>query len=251
MDYLLKCVVKNSNLRLIICDVTNSVKKIVDMQKAELFFAKYLADSIVASSLLSSDLIDQQMINLILKKNENTIIAEANSKLNIRGFIANPQYSDDLNVIFDDFIYIKDLGLKEKFSSRYKFEEKSFEENLNKFFKDSEQIPIKISLEVSFDNKGNIDKALGTMLTVFPNYNNDDIERMNSFENEKEIENIEILEKKSIQFKCGCNTKKIIKTLSIIDKKELENLFDKDFVEVECNFCRKKYKIRKEQLKDI
>ncbi|NYV27557.1 Hsp33 family molecular chaperone HslO [Streptobacillus felis] len=59
-------------------------------------------------------------------------------------------------------------------------------------------------------------------------------------------EDIEILEKSNVTYECDCNKKYMERALDVaLTKEEKEEIIKEDgFIEIECNFCGKKYKIK-------
>lgn len=77
-------------------------------------------------------------------------------------------------------------------------------------------------------------------------------EDMSSEDNEKLIEEYEILEEKEVGYNCNCDKDKFYRGLITLGKKELNEIFEtQEFLETECHFCGKKYKFTREDFKDI
>ncbi len=152
-------------------------------------------------------------------------------------------------------IVIKDYGIKEKYSSKVSFNnDLSLEENFNEYFKISEQTPIIISTELSFDKKGNIKNAYGYLLSLFPSYDESDVKEMYRLSNNiLEInKDLQIIANGKFAFRCTCNKNKFLKVIRSLGEKEIESLIKSpNECECICNFCKKKYTYSKDELEKL
>lgn len=252
-DYILKGIKKENNLRLIACDLTMSVKKINKLQESSLVNSIMLSELLLSACLMSADFKDDQKITLIVNTIDNTLMAEANAKRHVRGFVASP-YSD-IEIGDNCFLtVIKDYGLKDMFSSKIEMKNKNIIENINDYLSKSEQIPAHVETQINFNKKGKIKKALATYLSVFPDYTKEDIEVFSFYKDniDKLGELIEILDTEEARFKCSCNKTKFKKGIASLPKKEIQKMIDEDKqCETICNFCLKKYVFLEDDLNKL
>jgi len=65
-------------------------------------------------------------------------------------------------------------------------------------------------------------------------------------------EKVRVYEPESIEFKCGCSSEKIETTLVSLGKKELDSIFlERDVIEVNCEFCGKRYDFDKVDVENL
>ncbi len=79
------------------------------------------------------------------------------------------------------------------------------------------------------------------MIDDFLSFDQTDVESIVSkFENSS----LSYLGSKNVKFQCNCSQERFILNLKTISKEELKNLYKEDaFVEIKCDYCRKKYNI--------
>lgn len=178
---------------------------------------------------------------------------------------------------------IKDMGLKEPYVGISTVDTGEIAQDLAYYFYNSEQTPTVIALGVKLKDENTVACAGGYMLQLLPDAEDEfitalenkiqairpmtelmmggmDLERilkllyedMNSEDNEKLVENYEVLEEKEVSYKCDCNKDKFYKGLITLGKEELNKIFaEEEKIEAECHFCGKRYEFKKEDFKDI
>ena len=178
---------------------------------------------------------------------------------------------------------IKDMGLKEPYIGMSPIDSGEIAQDLAYYFFNSDQTPTVIALGVNLKDEKTVACAGGYMIQLLPGAEESFIgaleekinairpltelmmggmdlkrilkllyEDMNSEDNEKMIEEYEILEEKEVSYKCNCDKDKFYRGLITLGKKELIEIFEtEEFLETECHFCGKKYKFTKEDFKDI
>ncbi|MDY4005606.1 MAG: Hsp33 family molecular chaperone HslO [Fusobacterium varium] len=178
---------------------------------------------------------------------------------------------------------IKDMGLKEPYVGMSPIDSGEIAQDLAYYFFNSDQTPTVIALGVKLKDEKTVACAGGYMIQLLPGaeecfigaleekiqairpmtelmMGGMDLKRilkllyedMSSEDNEKLIEEYEILEEKEVSYKCNCDKDKFYRGLITLGKKELNEIFEtQKFLETECHFCGKKYKFTKEDFKDI
>lgn len=178
---------------------------------------------------------------------------------------------------------IKDMGLKEPYIGMSPIESGEIAQDLAYYFFNSDQTPTVIALGVNLKDGKTVACAGGYMIQLLPGAEESFIgaleekinairpmtelmmggmdlkrilkllyEDMSSEDNEKLIEEYEILEEKEVSYKCNCDKDKFYRGLITLGKKELTEIFEtEEVLETECHFCGKKYKFTKEDFKDI
>ncbi|AVQ30197.1 MAG: Hsp33 family molecular chaperone HslO [Fusobacterium varium] len=178
---------------------------------------------------------------------------------------------------------IKDMGLKEPYVGMSPIDSGEIAQDLAYYFFNSDQTPTVIALGVKLKDEKTVACAGGYMIQLLPGaeecfigaleekiqairpmtelmMGGMDLKRilkllyedMSSEDNEKLIEEYEILEEKEVSYKCNCDKDKFYRGLITLGKKELNEIFEtQKFLETECHFCGKKYKFTKEDFKEI
>ncbi|RHG38721.1 Hsp33 family molecular chaperone HslO [Fusobacterium varium] len=178
---------------------------------------------------------------------------------------------------------IKDMGLKEPYVGMSPIDSGEIAQDLAYYFFNSDQTPTVIALGVKLKDEKTVACAGGYMIQLLPGaeecfigaleekiqairpmtelmMGGMDLKRilkllyedMSSQDNEKLIEEYEILEEKEVSYKCNCDKDKFYRGLITLGKKELNEIFEtQKFLETECHFCGKKYKFTKEDFKEI
>lgn len=178
---------------------------------------------------------------------------------------------------------IKDMGLKEPYVGMSPIDSGEIAQDLAYYFFNSDQTPTVIALGVKLKDEKTVACAGGYMIQLLPGAEESFIgaleekiqairpmtelmmggmdlkrilkllyEDMSSEDNEKLIEEYEILEEKEVSYKCNCDKDKFYRGLITLGKKELNEIFEtQKFLETECHFCGKKYKFTKEDFKEI
>lgn len=178
---------------------------------------------------------------------------------------------------------IKDMGLKEPYVGMSPIDSGEIAQDLAYYFFNSDQTSTVIALGVKLKDEKTVACAGGYMIQLLPGaeecfigaleekiqairpmtelmMGGMDLKRilkllyedMSSEDNEKLIEEYEILEEKEVSYKCNCDKDKFYRGLITLGKKELNEIFEtQKFLETECHFCGKKYKFTKEDFKEI
>lgn len=165
---------------------------------------------------------------------------------------------------------IKDLGLKEPYIGETELVSGEIAEDLTYYYAQSEQTPSAVGLGVLMSKDNTVAEAGGFIVQLMPDAPEASIEKLEkNLRNVKSVTDIfkdgnttedllsilledldmQVLEKKNVEFKCDCSASKIETALISIGKKDLKDLIDEGKeVEMGCSFCGKKYIISPEKL---
>jgi molecular chaperone Hsp33 len=178
---------------------------------------------------------------------------------------------------------IKDMGLKEPYVGLSEINSGEIAQDIAYYYYNSEQTPTVIALGVKLKDEKTIAYAGGYMVQLLPDAEDSfidaleekiqairpmtelmaggmDIKRiakllyedMHSENNDKLIEEYEILEEKDVEYSCNCSADKFHRGLITLGKEQLEDIFkEKDDIEAQCHFCGKKYQFTKKDFEDI
>jgi molecular chaperone Hsp33 len=208
-----------------------------------------------------------------------SVIADAKGR--IKGEISNPNvymvYEDTpkkgkLNVSKaignGTLTVIKDLGLKNYFTSQIELISGELGEDFAYYFTKSEQVPSACSVGVLISTK--VISAGSMIIQLLPGCDEITISKLeetlknippittllkdNSLEEILKIvteDDFEILEEKKNKYFCNCSRNRFYKKVKSLDTKTLESFLDEDKIEIICHFCQKKYYFSREEIQEM
>lgn len=207
----------------------------------------------------------------------------ADSQGNVKGYADNPQAMMPPNSVgkldvggvigAGMLTVIKDMGLKEPYSSTIKLTTGEIGDDLTYYFAASEQIPSSVALGVLMERNNTVKQAGGLIIQLMPFTSEEVIAkleekmtRMSSITTLLEEGNtpeqilemvlgdmdLEITDTMPVQFYCNCSKERVEKVLFSLGKKELQDLIDegKD-VELNCHFCNTNYVFTVDELRKL
>ena len=206
---------------------------------------------------------DNDILTLMMKGDGpiNGVTVTADSHGNVKGYVGNP------NVI------IKDMGLKEPYSSQVPLGTSEVAEDLTYYFATSEQVPSAVALGVLMEKNNTVKQAGGFIVQLMPFAEEEVISALEEkiakitsvtdmLEKGMTPEDIlefvlgdlgvEITDKVPTQFYCNCSKERVTKALMGISKAEIKDMINegKD-IEVNCHFCNTNYNFSVEELKKL
>ncbi len=182
---------------------------------------------------------------------------------------------------------IKDIGLKEPYIGSIALVSGEIAEDITTYFYVSEQQNTSVALGVKIADDLSVECAGGMIIQMMPNFSEEAVDALEAVLNdmphmttligetekenkgksqegileallEKIFENIsdefkpEILEYRSLAWKCDCSRERLEEVLMTIGKKELSEIIEEDGkAELVCQFCESKYQFTKEELEEI
>lgn len=186
----------------------------------------------------------------------------ANGKLDVGGVIGNGYLT-----------VIKDMGMKEPYSSQVALQSGEIGDDLTYYFAASEQVPSCVALGVLMEKNNTVKQAGGFIIQLMPFAQEEVIKKLeekistiasvtsmldegNTPEQILELVlgdmELEITEKMPVQFKCNCAKERVEKVLLSLGKKELEEMIaEGEEVKLHCHFCNKDYGFTVEELKAL
>lgn len=166
---------------------------------------------------------------------------------------------------------IKDLNLKEDFTGTVALQSGEIGEDFAYYFAVSEQTPSVVSLGVLVEPDNSVSASGGLLIQLMPDASEEDIEKLEIITKQLRpmselvhegldgeailklyFDDVRILEKKDINFKCPCNKQHMERALATMSKEELKQLIEEDHgCEITCQWCNEKYVFSEEELKTI
>lgn len=212
------------------------------------------------------------------------IVADGNAKGEVRGYVTNPHVDFDLNeqgkldvakaVGAEGYLsVVKDLGLKDYFTGQVPIISGEISEDFTYYYATSEQIPTAVGAGVLINPDHSVLAAGGFIIQVMPGVDEETVtrleEQIQSFSsisslieqgnNPEQIlqhlfgeEEVKILEKLPIVFKCKCSKERIGRAITGLGNEEIKQMIDEDQgAEASCHFCNETYLFTEEDLKDL
>lgn len=168
---------------------------------------------------------------------------------------------------------IKDMGLKEPYSSTIALTTGEIGDDLTYYFAASEQIPSSVALGVLMEKDNTVKQAGGFVIQLMPFTGEEVIgsleeklthmspittllEEGNTPEQilEKVLVDLdmEVNDTMPVRFRCSCSRERVEKVLISLGKKELQNLIDEgQGAELNCHFCNRNYGFTTQELRQL
>ena len=284
-DYLIKAIDKSKNLRLLTITAKDLVQEAQTRHDTWPASSAVLGRSLLAGVLLAgAELTDKEELTIRLLGNGpvGSTIVTAKSDLTVKGYVKNPHIAlppkknghiDVKKAVGEGWLEVtKDLGLKEPYTGQVPIVSGEIAEDIAYYLTKSEQIPSAVGLSVFVNPNNTIGEASGFMLQALPGATDSlitkTIDRINNLPAlstafldgltpEKLApmilgDDIKILEKDEVAFKCDCSKEKYGKILATMKKSQIEAMINEDHgAELTCSFCGNKYHYSEEELKTI
>lgn len=286
MDYIVRATAANSQIRAFA--ITS--KELVETAR------KCHNTSPVATAALGRLLSGGAMMGVMMKGDNDilTIMMKGDGPIHgvtvtadshgcVKGYVGNPNvlipanYAGKLDVGaaigYGTLTVIKDMGLKEPYSSQIPLGTSEVAEDLTYYFASSEQVPSAVALGVLMEKDNTVKQSGGFIIQLMPfagekiiSYLEERIAKITSvtdmLEKGMTPENIltevlgelgvEFTDKTEAKFACSCSREKISEALMGLSKKELAEIInDGEEVEVKCDFCNTAYRFSVSELEKL
>lgn len=286
-DYLIRGIEKEGKFKFVAVNTTGIANTASDKHQTSKTASAALGRSLSAGALMSTMLKNKDdSLTLIIAGDgmAGNILVSANNKGEIKGYIENPAADLPLNSLgkidvggivgHTGFVKtIIDLGMKEAYVGQSEIISGEIAEDIANYFLTSEQTNTAVALGVLVDRDLSIKESGGYMIQLLPGSSEEDIVKLeNSIKNKSSMTElmekmdsleeiiayiledfqIEVLEKKDLEWKCSCSRERTIETLKALGKDQLQTIIEEDGkAEVVCHFCNEKYDFTKAQLEEI
>ena len=288
-DYAVIAVPKREPLRVYVIKATNTVetaRRIHNLSPgATAVLGRALVGAIILSSLVKHATDQKVLLQIEGDGPVGTVVAEADGKGRVRGFVSNPQAEtliketdgrkkfDVASLVGKNGILkvIKELGMGTPYTSVVPLISGEIGQDLAYYFVQSEQIPSAVGVGVLVDKDGTVKQAGGFLVQTLGRMDDKIVEEI-----EKRVKNlppvssmleegkrpediaVEILKYmdpqliglKEIEYYCPCSEEVAKASLLLLSEEEIEDLTKNGPAEVVCRFCGRVYRFSKEQLKE-
>lgn len=285
-DYLVKALAYDGQVRAYAIKSTDTVgeaqRRHYTWPTASAALGRAMTAGVMMGAMLKGD--DKITIKIEGNGPIGVILVDSNAKGEVRGYVTNPQTHFDLNEqgkldvrkavgTEGTLTVVKDLGLREQFSGQVPIVSGELGEDFTYYFVASEQVPSSVGVGVLVNPDNSILASGGFIIQLLPGTDESVItaieERIKSTEpiskliqkglSPEEIlenvlghDNVKILEKMPIQFKCNCSKERFGAAIISLGKDEIQEMIDEDGkAEAQCHFCNEKYQFSKAELEEL
>lgn len=203
-----------------------------------------------------------------------SMIAVSDSFGNVKSYVQNPVVEIPLNkygkldvrgAVGTDGVLsvVKDLGLKEPYVGQVPIVSGEIAEDITNYLATSEQVPTACALGVLVNPDLTVKQAGGYLVEILPFAKDELIDRIEKNINSlpsvttmmeqgmncediamKVLEGLDpnVLDDFKVEYKCDCSRERVEQALISIGEKDLREMSEDEFTEVNCHFCGKNYK---------
>lgn len=284
-DYITKAIAYNDTVRIYAASATNTVNEAQKHHQTWPTATAALGRVLIVGGMMGAMLKGKEKLTIRVKGDGpiGEILVNANAQGKVKGYASNPavhyQYPNGkLDVAKavgskGELQVIKDLGLKEHFTSNVELISGELGEDFTYYFAKSEQTPASVACGVIVETDNTVKAAGGFIVQVMPGIDEEVIGRLEQVlvnlkpvsqmidegytpeDIIKEIvgeEEYTILATSDLMFECDCSKERFSRGLVSLGREELEIIVEEDEkAEVVCHFCRKDYQFSKEDLEEL
>lgn len=285
-DKLIRGLGINDEVRIFALDTTETINEAVRRHGAFPTAAAALGRAMTATVVLGAMLKGDEKVTVTIEGGGpiGAIVADANAKGEVRGYLKNPQVHFDLNehgkldvrraVGSNGYLRVaKDIGLKDNFVGNVELVSGELGEDFSYYFYSSEQVPSIVALGVLVNPDNTIKAAGGLVIQVLPNATEETIDYLTEKASKmtpiskliesglspEEIvddalgeDNWRKIDEMPVEFKCTCSKERFLNAMASLDKEDIKEMIDEDGgAEAVCNFCRNTIWIDKEELESL
>lgn len=286
MSYILRATAKDGEVRIFTAITTEMVEKARRTHNLSPTASAALGRMLTAGSIMGVMLKgDNDTLTLSINGGgeAGNLVVVANSKGNVKGYISNPFVDPPLNskgkldvggaVGSDGTLnVIKDLGLKEPYSSQVPIRTGEIGDDIAYYFTVSEQTPSAVVVGVQVDTDVTIKSAGGLIIQMMPGadplladiitYRLEEIPALSILISDgksgEDILNmlfddmeLKILDKIEVDYVCDCSRERVERALISMGREELESIKEEENIEIQCHFCNTKYSFTKKDIEAL
>ncbi|MBF7017893.1 Hsp33 family molecular chaperone HslO [Staphylococcus durrellii] len=285
-DYIVKALAYDGQIRAYSALTTETVQEAQTRHYTWPTASAALGRTMTATVMMGAMLKGDQKLTVTLDGQGpiGKVIADADAKGNVRGYVTNPQTHFPLNNIGKldvsravgtdgSLTVVKDVGMKDYFSGSSPIVSGEVGDDFTYYFAKSEQVPSSVGLGVLVNPDNSIKASGGFIIQVMPGAKDETINKLEEAINNmtpvsKLIDqglspeellyevlgesNVQILEKLPTRFECNCGHDKFLNAIKGLGEAEINSMIEEDHgAEAECHFCRSKYEYSEEELQAL
>ncbi|MFA8438962.1 Hsp33 family molecular chaperone HslO [Pueribacillus sp. YX66] len=285
-DYLMKALAYDGQIRAYAISSTELVSEAQRRHDTWPTASAALGRALTATTMMGATLKGNDKVTVKIEGGGplGVLIIDANAVGEVRGYVTNPHVHFDLNehgkldvaraVGKNGFLsVVKDLGLKDMFTGQVPLVSGELGDDFTYYYVTSEQIPSSVGVGVLVNPDNSILAAGGFMFQVLPEAEEEVIALLekrletispistmihNGLTPEEILfeilgkENVTILEKMAVSFKCNCSLERTERAIIGLGKEEIRAMIDEDGqAETVCHFCNQAYHFDKTKLEKL
>lgn len=280
-DVMIRATSLNGNVRAFAIRSTQLVEELRRRHDTWPTASAALGRTVTAAAMMGAMLKGEEKLTIQIKGGGpiGQIVADANPKGEVRGYVTNPHVHLPLNSIgkldvagavgTDGFLHvIKDVGLKEPYRGNVPIISGEIGEDFTYYFYKSEQTPSAVGLGVLVNPDNSILAAGGFIVQILPGITDDELSNLEAqlakippvsqliHEGEtpegmlrRLLPDVKVLESMGVSFQCKCSQQRIEDVIVSLGEQEIQSMItEQGGAEVICHFCNEKYHFDEEQL---
>lgn len=282
MDYLVKALALNKNVRVYAVNNTGVVNEAIRRHDIWPSGASVLGKTMAIGLMMGGMLKGKQALTIKIDGNGpiGQVVVDANALGDVRGYVTRPHVNFTTNdgklaevqtLGYNGFIdVIKDLKMNDLFTSSIDIVTGDLAKDFTYYFMESEQTPSVVALGSKFDVDNTCLLCGGIIIQLMPGASEEDIlyvesklHMLNNFSVLLEkykleeivkmlFEDAEIVETRTVIFHCKCSKQKFAGGLISLGKDELQNIIETDKkAEAVCHYCNESYEFSLEELIEL
>ncbi|HET7521959.1 MAG TPA: Hsp33 family molecular chaperone HslO [Bacillales bacterium] len=285
-DYLVKALACDGEVRAYAARTTNTVSEAQRRHDtwatASAALGRTITGAVMAGAMLKGD--DKLTVKIEGGGPVGPIIADADGKGQVRGYVGNPHVDFDLNQrgkldvaravgTNGTLSVVKDLGMREHFTGQVPLISGEIGDDFAYYFLSSEQVPSSVGVGVLVNPDHTILASGGVIVQMMPGAAETTAARV-----EKRIkgvrpistlieaglspeevlyewlqkEQVKVLDRLDVAFRCGCSRERIANGIISLGKIEIQAMIEEDgFAEATCHFCRETFRFDRTELEEM
>ncbi|RWZ51276.1 Hsp33 family molecular chaperone HslO [Halobacillus fulvus] len=285
-DYLVRAIAFDGQVRAYAVQSTQTVEEARRRQDTWATTSAALGRTLTISSMMGAMLKGDEKMTIKVEGDgpAGAIIADANAKGEVRGYIKNPHVDFELNDqgkldvsravgTSGTLSIVKDLGMRDHFTGQVPLISGEISEDFTYYFANSEQVPSAVGAGVLVDTDYSILASGGFIIQMMPGADDEttsEIEKrlsempaisslVRDGKSPEEIlhvvlgeENVKVLDTLPVEFKCHCSRERVETAIASLGDEEIQRMIDEDQgAEAKCHFCNEDYQFNVDDLEEL
>ena len=286
-DYIVRAMSRDGFVKAVGIRSTELVQRAQQIQQSTATATAALGRALTAASMIGNmQKVEDGSVTLQIKGGGplGTILCVSDAVGNVRGYVQHAQitlmekYQGKLDVgaaVGTDgtLTLIRDMGMKEPYVGSVELVSGEIADDVTAYFAQSEQTPTACALGVLVNRDHTVKVAGGYLFQLLPGAPDEVISRLEEgiqkagavtpmlergltpeelLQSVYGKEELELLEKTPVSYRCYCSRQRVTATLISLGKKELTEIAQAgEQVEIGCQFCDTVYRFSPEEIRDI
>lgn len=285
-DYLLKATAFDGEVRAYAIRSTDTVEEARKRQDTYATASAAMGRTISITTMLGSMLKGEDKLTVKVEGDGpmGAIIADANAKGEVRGYVINPHVDFESNAqgkldvkravgTEGTLSVVKDLGLKNHFTGQVPIVSGEISEDFTYYLANSEQVPSSVGAGVLVNPDHSILAAGGFIVQMLPNASEETITKVEETiakiapisqliqegKTPEEIlelllgqDNLKIHTRQEVQFSCPCSKERLSAAIQGLGNEEIDSMIREDHgATASCHFCNEQYTFTIDELRAL